>query len=82
MANGKIILNIKAAAKIADGTGGGSVTMPDGTTATVGGCVDSQGTEHTLEIFQLTTCEDNGSGVMENYTRLFLCSDRFKLPGQ
>lgn len=82
MAQGKIILNIKAAAKIADGTGGTVVTLPDGSTMTIGGAVDSEGDEHTLEVYQLTTCEDNGSGTLENYTRLFVCSERFKLPGQ
>jgi hypothetical protein len=82
MANGKIILNIKAAAKIADGTGGTSVNLPDGTALTIGGAIDSEGHEHVLEVYQLTTCEDNGSGTLENYTRLFVCSDRFKLTGQ
>ena len=82
MAQGKIILNIKAAAKIADGTGGTSVALPDGSALTVGGAIDSEGTEHTLEVYQLTTCEDDGTGTLVNYTRLFLCSDRFKLPGQ
>lgn len=82
MAQGKIILNIKAAAKVANGTGGTLVTLPDGTELTIGGAVDSEGDEHTIEVYQLTTCEDNGSGTLENFTRLFVCSDRFKLPGQ
>lgn len=78
----KLILNVKKAAKLADGSGGGSVTMPNGASATIGGAVDSQGNHRTLEIYQLTTCEDDGTGTLRNYTRLFVCSDRFQLPGQ
>jgi hypothetical protein len=82
MPQGKIILDIKSAAKLADDSGGATITLPDGSLVPSGGAVDSEGNQHTICIYQLTTCEDNGSGTLENYTRLFLCSDRFKLPGQ
>jgi hypothetical protein len=77
-----VVLNVKKAAKLADGSGGASVTLPDGSEATIGGAIDSQGTKRRLEVYQLTTCEDNGTGDLHNYTRLFVCSDRFQLPGQ
>lgn len=63
--------------KIANGTGGSNLNG-----ILVGGCIDTQGTFRRLEVVQLTTCEDRGDGTLENYTRLFHCSERFKLPGQ
>ena len=82
MPQGKVIYTIKGAAKLADGSSGVTVALPDGSSVTIGGCIDSQGNAHTISLYQLTTCEDNGSGTLENYTRIILCSDRFKLPGQ
>lgn len=69
------IANFKT--KIANGTGGSKLNG-----ILVGGCIDTQGTFRRLEVVQLTTCEDRGDGTLENYTRLFYCSERFKLPGQ
>lgn len=88
MTQGKIILNIKAAAKYYDPTasgalsGGASVTMPDGTALTVGGCKDTAGNYHTLEVWQAVTCEDDGTGTgnVKEYCRLILMSDRFAKP--
>ena len=88
MPQGKIILNVKAATKYtnAGGTtaGGASVTLPDGTTLTVGGAVDMDGNARTIEVWQLVTCEDDGTGTgaTKEFSRLFLCSDRFLGPGQ
>ena len=88
MAQPKIILNIKAAAKYNDPTasgavaGGLAVRMPDDSTLTIGGAIDSTGAAHTLEVWQLITCEDDGTGGggTTEYCRLFLCSDRFSKP--
>lgn len=90
MAQGKIVLNIQAASKYNTTAAGGAVTggtnmkLPDGSIVLVGGCQDSQGNFHTMECWQLTTCEDDGTGTgtLTNFTRIFVCSDRFKLPGQ
>jgi hypothetical protein len=82
MSQGKIILNIRAAAKLPDNTGGSSVTLPDGTTLVVGGALDTLGQFHVLECKQLPTCELGPDGQLHNYTRIFLASDRFQLPGQ
>lgn len=88
MAQGKIVLNIKSAAKYNDPTasgavnGGANVTMPDGTTLNVGGCIDSAGNAHTLEVWQIVTCEDDGTGTgnTTEFCRLVLMSDRFAKP--
>ena len=88
MAQGKIILNVKAATKYtaADGStaGGAVVTLPDGTTLTVGGAVDMAGNPHTMDVWQLVTCEDDGAGTgnTKEFSRLFICSERFLGPGQ
>ncbi|MEI6194856.1 MAG: hypothetical protein WCS42_11055 [Verrucomicrobiota bacterium] len=78
MARGQFIFNVLTPAKKADGSGGGANTQG----IVVGGAVDSQGNAHTLEVYELTTCEDRGDGTLEYFTRLIVCSDRFKLPGQ
>jgi len=89
MAQGRIILNIKAAAKYYDPTvpastpdGGEMATMPDGSSLLVGGCKDSEGVYRTLEVFQMITCEDDGTGTgtVKEFCRLFVCSDRFEKP--
>ena len=89
MAQGKIILQVKAAAKYYDPTvaastpdGGSTVTLPDGTSVSVGGAVDAEGTPRTIEVFQLITCEDDGTGTgaTKEFCRLFACSDRFEKP--
>ena len=89
MAQGKIILNVKAAAKYYDPTvaagtpdGGTTVTLPDGSSLSVGGAVDSEGVARTLEVFQVITCEDDGTGTgtVKEFCRLFVCSDRFEKP--
>ncbi len=80
---GDFALHIRAAAKLYDGAGvedGG--TTVDG--VKIGGAIDSDGKAHTIECWQLTTCEDDGTGTdtTANFTRLFVCSDRFKISGQ
>jgi hypothetical protein len=88
MAQGKIILNIKAAAKYnnpaAGGAvaGGSSVTLPDGSSVVVGGCLDTAGNPHTLEVWQIVTCEDDGSGAgtTAEFCRLVVMSERFAKP--
>ena len=86
---GRIILNIKAAAKYYDPTvpastpdGGSNVKMPDGSMLSVGGCQDSEGVYRTLEVYQVITCEDDGSGSGSptEWCRLIVCSDRFEKP--
>ncbi|MDR3458500.1 MAG: hypothetical protein P4N60_13700 [Verrucomicrobiae bacterium] len=80
-----LVMNIRAAAKLnslVDGSvQGGTV---DADNVLVGGFVDSQGNFHTVEGWQLTTCEDDGTntGNLQNFTRIFLCTERFKIPGQ
>ena len=94
MAQGKIFLNIKCAAKYYDPTnsgalgggtlpGGGNPTLPDGTSATpVGGCLDTAGNPHTIECWQVVTCEDDGTGTgnTAEFCRLVMMSDRFAKP--
>lgn len=73
----KLIINLLAAAKLPDGTGGTNISG-----VVIGGFIDTQGNFHTIEGYQLPTCEDNGTGTLKNFTRIFVCTDRFKLPGQ
>jgi len=88
MAKGKIVLNILAAAKYNDPTAGGAVAggtnvaMPDGSVVKVGGCMDSTGAVHTIEVWQVVTCEDDGTGTGNSaeFCRLILMSDRFAKP--
>ena len=101
MAQGKIFLNIKSAAKYYDPTAAGALkggqvpgtgsppgpatnpVLPDGTNAIqVGGCLDSAGNPHTIEVYQAVTCEDDGTGTgnTKEYCRLILMSDRFAKP--
>lgn len=87
-AQGKVVLSIKAAAKYNNPAGGGAVaggtnvTLPDGTTILVGGCLDKDGNPHTLEVWQMVTCEDDGSGTSTTaeYCRLIVMSERFAKP--
>ena len=85
--NGRIILNIKAAAKYypagANAAAGGSqITLPNGAKLVVGGALDSAGAFHTIEAWQLVTCEDDGTGTgnTAEFCRIFLCSERFTKP--
>ena len=78
MARGQFIFNVLTPAKKADGSGGGANTQG----IVVGGCIDSQGNPHTIECYEVTTCEDRGDGTLEYFTRIGVFSDRYKLPGQ
>jgi len=79
---GKFFLNLYATAKTPQGNGGLSITLEDGTVVVVGGLIDSEGNPRTLEAYELPTCEPGDSGQLENFTRIFFCSERFKAEGQ
>ncbi|MEI8290350.1 MAG: hypothetical protein WCH99_12840 [Verrucomicrobiota bacterium] len=79
---GKFFINLIATAKSPTGEGGLQITLPDGTKMFVGGVIDSTGTPRTLEGYELPTCEKSDSGTLENFTRIFFCSERFKSEGQ
>ena len=79
---GKFFINLVATAKAPEGTGGMQITLPDNTVLYVGGVIDSSGVARTLEGYELPTCEKAEGGTLENWTRIFFCSERFKSEGQ